>query len=97
MSDQLFCSLAIDPSGRIMNLDSLAPQMMPTKAAGVYRLLMPGGAGKMRLYVDPEDKMISEALRWLEFSRGKFGGTGSDLVPLYVNGMTKVCTRMNLD
>ena len=78
-----------------MNLDSLAPQMITTEAAGVYRLLMPGGAGEIRLYIDPEDKMKSEVLRWLEFSRGRFGGTGSNLVPLYVNGMTKVCKQMN--
>ena len=78
-----------------MNLDSLAPRMMTTPTAGVYQLLMPGGAGKIRFYVDPEDSMKSEVLEWLKFSQDNFGGTGSDLVPLYVNGMTKVCTRMN--
>ena len=72
-----------------MNLDSLSPRMTATQTAGFYQLLIPGRAVPI-LYVDPGDIMKSEILKWLEFSRSKVGMAGSDMFPLYINGMTKV-------
>lgn len=82
----------------IPNLDLLAPDLSSADANGLYWLSwraldvasgVPPRKSRVIPYVDPGGATQAGISSWLKFSRDHFGFKGSDLAPLYINGLTK--------